>query len=918
MRPLPISSADAEDYYYEVDPIFGVKQNSEWQGKLAQKLSLEGPVAEEPFLNLINGNDLNGKQVVQDGVSKDGVAEHRAGVDIPFAAPKSVSTMALHCGYHVFVDAHCRAIASTIDYIERNYLYARKTIKGETLAKFIDKGLFAKFMHSTSRENDPHLHTHSFIINMLKTRNGYRAVLNDLIFKNQTLLNSIYQSYLAKNIRELGYGIYMKGQGKWEIAGFKQEWIDIFSKRKDKIDEAVKLLSKDESMDGLDNAKIRDMAQRSSRKKKDVRISKDELLQSWEDQVPRDTIIKSVEKKKRSVQDIKISESESLRTAYNAIHESESTFDKSKVVDVALRISRGKFTIDQMEQTFDDVVDDGEIEKLVTLKNKLGLTTGIYTSEKMRKVEQGIVKMFDTGKNDLNIELDRSLLNRFIRSEFDYMNTGQRKMVEHILMSECRFSMVQGDAGTGKTTAIKAVKNFVGGLNNYENGHECLNDAFISPGKKIQIIGLGFTGIASKELEEKSGVKSFTLHKFLNQPGKDMIESDGNESLIWIVDESSMVGSYQLDELCVKAIEHNAKVVLVGDGKQLQAITAGKMFKDLQKYGHVEPVFLKEVIRQESEHMQKVVGYISRYQEGKDAEGIEKAVNNIRENSGLFVVKNWTERLGKVAERYLEYQDRDQCLIITPLNEDRIELNQLVHDAIMQEENITDHRPYDIRMSVPMVGTDQYFAMNYKVGYKVFVGDSRIKNIKPGQELTICNVDPDRNTITVANDHDDKVVIDLKSNDVQLSVYQHAERNFSQGDKIIFTKNDELIGVQNGLTATIERIDTNGMITVVVEESEKRIKFNPYKFGYFDYGYCMTGHKSQGQTVKDVIFLTNSGNFLNNTEMLYEALTRAKQNAFIYINDEIIDNVLAEFENPQSKSSVLDALHKPADERMVN
>jgi conjugative relaxase-like TrwC/TraI family protein len=898
MRPWNITPDDAEKYYYELDPFLGVKDNSQWQGALAERLSLKGAVAEEKFINLINGNDLNGKQVIKDGISKDGKNQHRAGVDVPFGAPKSVSIMVFHCGDERLLEAHRQAIAATVDYIERNFLYVRKTKNGNTRAVLTRKGLFARFDHSTSRANDPHLHTHTLAINMTWTRDGYRAVMNDQIFKNQTLLNCVYQSYLAKLVRDLGYGIEQKSNGKWEIAGVKDEWIKTFSKRKDEIDVAEDALQADEQMKDLDPAKVRDRAQRDSRDKKDARISQNRLLELWESQVPREQIISSVEKRKLSAQQIEIDESEAVRTAYNAIHESESTFQKSNVVDVALRLSRGKFTIDDIENEFDSSVVSGEIERLVTLKNRLGIATKVFTSAQMKKVEQGILETFNANGNALVHDLKPELIERFIESDFDYLNTDQRKMANHVLLSPHRFSIIQGDAGTGKTTALKAVKKFIEELSQYDEKGPS-DDSFIHPGKKVELIGLGFTGKAASELEDKSGIKSYTLHKFL---GNLDVQNDRFQSSIWVVDESSMVGSLQLDMLLQKAIEHNAKVVLVGDGKQLQAITAGKMFKDLQRYGHVAPVHLKQVLRQESDHLKQVVGYTTNYLEGDDGDGIKKAFGVLSDLGAVSFNKKRQGLVQDVVKKYLSYESRNDCLVVTPLNEDKIETNQIIHDVLFKKNMAAIE--YDIKIPVSLKGTDRYFASNYKVGYKVFVGESKIPGLNPGRQLTISALDKDRNTITVSSDNADDIVIDLRKNDVQLSVYEDGRRRFCVGEKIVFTKNDDLIGVQNGVTATIERIDDNGMITVH-DDRDKHIKFNPYQYAYFDYGYCVTGHKSQGQTNKDVVFFTSSDSLLNNAEMFYVAMTRARQNAFFYANDE---KILEEMERLQSKTSVLEAI----------
>lgn len=45
----------------------------------------------------------------------------------------------------------------------------------------------------------------------------------------------------------------------------------------------------------------------------------------------------------------------------------------------------------------------------------------------------------------------------------------------------------------------------------------------------------------------------------------------------------------------------DAKVVLIGDTKQLQAVEAGKMFSKLQENGALKPVKMSETLRQKEE-----------------------------------------------------------------------------------------------------------------------------------------------------------------------------------------------------------------------------------------------------------------------------------------------------------------------------
>ncbi len=86
-----------------------------------------------------------------------------------------------------------------------------------------------------------------------------------------------------------------------------------------------------------------------------------------------------------------------------------------------------------------------------------------------------------------------------------------------------------------------------------------------------------------------------------------------------------MVGSRQMKAVMDRAIECDARVVFIGDGKQLQAISAGRMFKDLQAQGHVEVVKMEETLRQKTEYMKAAVHHVKQYQDGLSKTGIDDA-----------------------------------------------------------------------------------------------------------------------------------------------------------------------------------------------------------------------------------------------------------------------------------------------------
>ena len=110
------------------------------------------------------------------------------------------------------------------------------------------------------------------------------------------------------------------------------------------------------------------------------------------------------------------------------------------------------------------------------------------------------------------------------------------------------------------------------------------------------------------------------------------------------------------------------------------------------------------------------------------------------------------------------------------LNDDRVETNQIIHDLLFDTR--FDEVEYNIKVPVSMVGTERFFAVNYKEGHKVFVESSKKAHLKAGQQLIIRSVDKDRNTITIGDGETDDVVIDLRNKDVKLSVFEDAQRRF--------------------------------------------------------------------------------------------------------------------------------------------
>lgn len=141
-----------------------------------------------------------------------------------------------------------------------------------------------------------------------------------------------------------------------------------------------------------------------------------------------------------------------------------------------------------------------------------------------------------------------------------HLSDEQRAAVKHIAQSE-RLAIVRGIAGTGKTTMLSAARE-------------------AAEADDVRIVGAALSGKAARELEDGSGIPSRTLASW------ERSWAAGYEQLtrgdILIVDEAGMVGARQMGRVLEAVERAKAKLVLVGDERQLQPIEAGAAFRNIK------------------------------------------------------------------------------------------------------------------------------------------------------------------------------------------------------------------------------------------------------------------------------------------------------------------------------------------------
>ena len=209
-----VTAAQALTYYERRDEgYYHTEGNGEIIGKGAEALNISGQIETTVFGRLLLGQNSLGEQIVK--LAPNG--EHRAGLDITFSAPKSLSLLGI--SDERFIRAHERAVKEAIRYAEKHFSQARETHNGVTEKTDTGKLVVVLFHHSLSRALDPQIHTHAIVMNMTQGEDGkWRALSNEQFFERKMELGQVYRNALARIItQEMGLSIESDSKGLFEI-----------------------------------------------------------------------------------------------------------------------------------------------------------------------------------------------------------------------------------------------------------------------------------------------------------------------------------------------------------------------------------------------------------------------------------------------------------------------------------------------------------------------------------------------------------------------------------------------------------------------------------------------------------------------------------------------------------------------------
>lgn len=846
-----LSYFSKDNYYTEHEGL----EESEWFGKGAQSLGLEGKVDKKEFFEVLNGN-IDGQELGRKSIDPEtGELEisHRPGLDVTFSAPKSVSLMAEVAGDIGVREAHEEAVKSTLAFIEREYSNTRQMENGELNTVKTGNLIVAMFRHNTSRELDPQTHTHALVMNATKREDGeWRSHKNDEIWKDQNVIGAYFNGQLASNLQAIGLELErVDKRGNFEIAGISREQIEAFSQRRAEMEAAM-------AERGLDirtaSAQQKEAAALGTRDRKGD-VDHGELIAEWKQRaaalgIDFDAIQERAAITKENGGPDKADELTgrgAMEFAAAHLIEREAVVSKAEILRTAFEHGTGRVAPEAIEKAFDALEKGGQLVRL---------PDGNYTTKKMLGSEEWSVDQVRATRNQGGLMLGASAVRAKLvgieeRQGFAYTE-GQRQAIETVMTSHDRFVGVQGLAGVGKTTMLKG-----------------LNELAKESGYTVR--GMTPTGAASKVMTMETAIPSDTVSMFMikeRQLNRDIEFVQQNaapdftrQKELWIVDESSFLSQRQKAQLDNMANKAGAKVVYLGDKNQLQGVEAGKPFELAQNHG-METAHMTEISRQKTPELKAVIDTLTgrdRLQPGERLTNVE-----LKHNSRAFAAMN-AAGMVKVHEAdaiidaivkdvtSMSKAERERSLVITPYNKFRTEINEGVRAALKANgelpANESNHRILVSEGNTrAMIKESQY----YEPGQIVRFGrDYKAIAAAKGEYMTVAAKAPGGVVILEKDDGTTIAWEPRKHNSVE--VYAAEQRGLVEGDLIRLTRNEGLlkngevariVGIE-GSVATLEMTSPTGNTKHIVDLDKNQ---------HWDHAYAVTVHASQGSTKQDVKF----------------------------------------------------------------
>lgn len=853
------------DYYATGQTVTG-----QWFGIGAESLGLKGAVTEQAFLALCEGlHPITGRRLTlrkNDKRREAGkiIANRRVFYDFTISPPKSVSVVALGQDDRI-IELHNQAVRLAMFELEK-YAETRVRKSGQNGERVTGNVVGAAFRHDTSRELDPHLHTHCVVLNATfdPVENRWKALGAGGMYRVQKFAENCYYHDLAKGLRSLGYEIVNDARS-FEIKGVPASVIAQFSKRHQQINEETRKRIEQEGLRG--NLKsLREQVAHDKRKRKMKDSTVAHLRPNWTKQLAKSDqaaldALRAVMPRQKAKADM----AGVVAWADEHLFERRSVVNDYELMSAALARGRG--------EDFDLVALREAIEKRGYVREK---GTHKLTSREVLRCELGIVMAANEGRN----------MHRALSPDYQpapALSAEQMIAVKQILKSRDFITLFRGSAGTGKSFTLREVTQ---GLK--AAGHAVV---VLAP-QRQQVADLSADGLPANTLAHCLETK--------NLP----------PNVVVLVDEAGQIGGKQLNQLVALIKARGGRLILSGDTRQHGAVQASDALRAIEKHSGLKAAVLREIRRQDparaksAEERTFVMGYRRAVKAASSGQIAKSFI--ILDRLGCIREVAPDERRALLSREYVASLDRqERPLVVAQTWSEVNAVNETIRTELQIRGLIGPGAVLKTYQAVDLDEAQKRDARYYRPGKFAYVL-KRYGRFGKGDLCVIAGAN-ERGVVLIKNGRRSTMSYRHVH---RLTIAAERETNIAPGDRLQLkfnAKSREGHPITNGELATVRRVEADG--SVVIEDDRGKVKTLLPHQRLFNRGYAVTSYASQGKTVDTVLVADSSCRAATNRNQWYVSISRGRKRVIIFTDNKA--ELRASIEQDGGRSLALDMKFSP-------
>jgi conjugative relaxase-like TrwC/TraI family protein len=670
------SAAATAKYYAQYLTAAPGEVPGEWSGRQAAGLGLSGTVDVEALAILLSGRDpVSGTPLgreLLDRYTADGrLVRAVSGFDATLSAPKALSVWWALTGDHRLLEAHDIAVTASLEHLERFGSTTRIRRDGGRLHPDTQGLTIATFRQTTSRADDPQIHTHAVISAKVQTADGgWLALDARYLKKHQRMLGGLYQSVLRAELTHrfgVEWGPIVNGQA--EIAGVPDKLLDVFSKRSAAISVAMTAkLDEFRQREGrepsrFERAALEREASADTRSRKSGHGAAD-LATRWQTEAAAEgwTAEQLDDAIEQAASNPPPVERMTVTDVVDVVSAQRSSWGRPDVVQAICDGQRpvssmsGPRWADAIERSSDQVLEHcvdldptGATPRRASDGRSLWIepTAPRFTSDAVLAQEEHIITWAMDAQGDPpapSATVDRDGL--------DILQAAAAASVA----GDDRLVVVVGPAGAGKTRMLTAAAD---DLHRHDR----------------DVVGVAPTARAARTLERDTGIRSDTvaklLYEWLRTDRPPLTEYAVPAGVTVIVDEAGMLTTPALHQLVTLAEANGWRLVLVGDHRQLQGVGRGGLLAELCANGRVDEL---ERLHRFTHDWEAAASLLLRSGDPHAFDAYEA--------HGRIIAGTPEEHLDRMAQAWLDHHDRGDSIALVASSNDHVDtINQAVQAA---------------------------------------------------------------------------------------------------------------------------------------------------------------------------------------------------------------------------------------------